>query len=147
LFKETVQGPFAVQASVTEPLGEERIMEAIDALGKSALRFARDAAGDMAGGGIAGRLAEVPFHGISGLLKYGGFDYAQIVASGSADLCADDDWGEGDLRRIKVPLRVPRKVYSIKRTEEHGESRLRRRAVLENGQDNGFVSLSVRMYN
>ncbi len=147
LFKETVQGPFALQASVTEPLKGERIGEAMDILGKFALRFARDTAGDIVGGGIPGRLAEVPFEGIAGLLKSGNFGHAEIVASGSVGLCADADWAEGDLRYIKVPLCVPRNVYAVNRTEEHGESRVQRKVALEKGQNNGFVLLSMRMYN
>ncbi len=147
LFKETVQGPFALQASVTEPMKAERLREAMDDLGKLVLRFAGDTAGDIAGGGIPGRLAELPFQGIAGLLKSGSFNQAEIVASGSARVCADEDWVEGDLRQIKVPLCAPRKVYAINRTEEHGESRVQRKLALEEGQSNGFILLSIRMYN
>jgi hypothetical protein len=145
LFKETVQGPFGVEISVTDRLSDSQVGEFLSFLGSAVLKLAGSEVGDLLAGGPASGLVEIPFKYLSKRVAAGP-EGAAVLAGGSVDLVVDEKWKPGKAIRIEVPLAAPRAVYKTVRSSKHGEVTARRRKLLAAGQANGVAVINARVY-
>jgi hypothetical protein len=147
LFKETIQGPFALRIGLTRAIPSDRLREMLKWLNETALDLAGTVAGRLAGGGPGGDFAEAPFDGLSRFFKSGEFADTEWLGRGTVDACGDENWQEGQTRDFEIPLVVPRDIYSVDSTRSHGEAGMKRRLEIEQGKQNGFARVSIRLYN
>ena len=144
LFKETVQGPFGLQVSVSEPLTNERAAELFSFLVSSALKIVGREVGSVLGGALVGDLAEVPFKYLSKAVEASRKKLPDMVAAGSID-AGVGDWSAGGDTALRIPLAAPRSVYKTVRSRKAGQAGRRRRLVKE-GQENGEAVVTARVY-
>lgn len=147
LFKETVQGPFGLEVSVTEPLSTGQAGEFLKFMGLSILKLARAGAGDLAASPIGSGLIKLPFEYLGKIASSSDKKPPRLIGAGKVDLSADDKWKAGKLVRIEIPLTAPETIYKTVRSRKHGELSARRRTLLKAGQPNGTAVLSARLYD
>ncbi len=147
LFKEVVQGPFALKVSVTEPVSDKKLDEFMANMGSSLFKTAASELSDFSVGPLMGSLAKVPLMYLSSKTMSFLKESAAIIGTGTACLCADAKWKSGCVKRVTVPLVAPDAVFKTFRRKRHGESIARKRSVLKAGQKSGEISLSIMLYD
>ena len=140
LFKETVEGRFALELSVTEAVADDKIAAFIRFMGSSLFKVAGDEASGFAGSPIMGKLVELPLAFLG--KKAGKESPARILGSGVADLDADELAGG---REIVVLLLTPGKIEKMQRKRRGGEWQVKRVKVKGPGDSNGEIKVRVRV--
>ena len=140
LFKENVEGRFALGLTVTEALDDEEIE-----------RFFRFWAGAFLsiGAGLVesaaqpvGKLASAPLDDVAkNIGKYPG---ATLLAEGLAELEAADFPPSGGERLLAVRMTAARRLLHISRRTVNSRPRVTRKLLLEKGAPNGEVVLALR---
>ena len=140
LFKETVEGRFALAVTVTEALDDEELEKILRFWAGAALAIGADAVDSAAG--PLGDLAAAPLeYAAKAVAKYPG---ATLLAEGLAELDATDFPPSGGERLLTVRLVAARRLLRVTRRTVNGRSRVTRKTLLEKGADNGEVTLAVR---
>lgn len=147
LFKETVQGTFGLEVSVTEQLSNSQVSEFIGFMASSILKLAGAEAGELAASSLGAGLIKLPFTYLSKLVSASGKKPANMIATGTVDLRADSKWKAGKLVRIEIPLTAPETIYKTVRSRKHGELSTRRRTLLKAGAGNGTAVLRGKLYD
>jgi len=140
LFKETVEGRFALAVTVTESLDDEELEKILRFWAGAALGVGAGAVEGAAG--PLGDLAAAPLeYAAKAVAKYPG---ASLLVEGLAELDAADFPPSGGERLLTVRLVAARKLLRVTRRTVNSRSRVTRKILLEKGADNGDVTLSVR---
>ncbi|HRR34070.1 MAG TPA: hypothetical protein P5026_08235 [Kiritimatiellia bacterium] len=140
LFKENVEGRFALAVTVTESLDDEELEKILRFWAGAALGIGAEAADDAAG--PLGDLAAAPLkYAAKAVAKYPG---ASLLVEGLAELDAADFPTSGGERLLTVRLAAARTLLRVSRRTVNSRSRVSRKTLLEKGADNGAVTLSVR---
>jgi len=147
LFKETVQGPFGLELSVTEHLSNDQVREFVKFMGSSVLKLTGAEAGDLVESSMGAGLVKLPFQYLGKLVAGSSRKSAGVVGAGTVDLCADGGWKVNEVVRVEIPLVTPETIYMTARTRKHGELSSRRRTLLKAGRENGVAVLTARVYD
>jgi len=141
LFKETVEGRFALEVAITEDLDDEELEKFLRSFLGSALAFGADAAAPLMP--LVGALATAPLNYLGKeIAKYPG---PETIAEGLAELDASDFPDVGEERLLTVQLRTAKAIYAAK--ARRGNDRTRapsRKLVLDKGVPNGEVAFLIR---
>jgi hypothetical protein len=146
LFKETIQGPFGVELSVTGPVTGTQLADFLRFAGAGFMNAAGKAVAGAAESGMTSALAGLPMRYLETVLKQAGKKRTPVVATGLADLRPDGALAGGKMQTVAIPLQAPRPLYRATRTRRHGELKLRRRRILDGGEPNGLATLKARLY-
>jgi len=146
LFKESVQGPFGVEVSVTERMAGKEMGEFVKNVAGAVFRLAGGSAGELVGGGLGGGLVSIPFRHLAKVASRKKNASAGSIGFGSKDMLIDGKWTAGKPVKLEIPLTAPETVYETVRRRKHGETSARRRTLLEAGGSNGAVVLSATVY-
>ena len=140
LFKETVEGRFALAVTVSESLDDEELEKILRFWAGAALGVGAGAVEGAAG--PLGAIAAAPLeYAAKAVAKYPG---ASLLVEGLAELDAADFPPSGGERLLTVRLVAARKLLRVTRRTVNSRSRVTRKILLEKGADNGDVTLSVR---
>ena len=140
LFKENVEGRFALGVTLTEDLDDEEI--------EQFLRFWAGAFLSIGAGMVenaakpVGKLASAPLDYVAkNISKYPG---ATTLAEGLAELDAADFPPSGGERLLAVRMTAATRLLHISRRTVNSRSRVSRKLLLEKGAPNGEVVLAIR---
>ena len=139
VWKEVVEGPFALEFAVTERVTDSQLADLLRSLGSSVLKLAGEEAEDMIASSLAGGVVKVPFRFLSKVIADSGKKGPKVIATGSLDLHSEETWGKSETKKFKMPLTAPDAVYRVTRTRREGRLKTRRRKVLNAGAENGVV--------
>ncbi|OVE75350.1 hypothetical protein BVX97_04935 [bacterium E08(2017)] len=144
LFKETVEGPFGITASVTEPLSDGALAKFLSYAGSSLFKIAGGEVEDMMPVPLLGNMAGIPFVFLSKLVKERGEMPADVIAEGGVSLKAATG-SKAVKKKIVIPLTVPKNVYRTtgKRGPRSGPAR--RKVILKEGESNGCLYMSAQI--
>ena len=146
LFKETIQGPFGVELTVSAPVSDSQVMDFMRFAGSAMFKMAASEAGDMLAGSLAAGLTRIPLRYLSKEISGSGKKQPRTIANGSIDLHAEDIVRHGRKSPVKLRLRAEEPFYSVARTKKHGKTSVKRKKLLDAGQPNGEVVLGARVY-
>lgn len=147
LFKETVQGPFGIELCVTERMSSQALRLFVADFSATVLKTMASGVQGMAAGAAAGALLKLPFLHLGRLAAEAGKAPARVIAGGSLDLSADDEWAAGEMRRLEIPLVAPCAIYRTVRTRRAGRPATKRTTVLKAGQPNGSATVVGKLYS
>jgi len=140
VFKEAVEGRFALEVGVTEDLDDEELEKFLRSFLGSALAFGADAAAPLMP--LVGALASAPLEYLGKeIAKYPG---PATIAEGLAELDAADFPAVGNERLLTVQLRTAKAIYATKRRRVNGRTRAVRKLVLDKGVPNGEMTFLIR---
>jgi hypothetical protein len=142
LFRETVEGRFALEVTLTENLDHEELEKFLRFWAGAALGLGADAA-DKAAGPL-GDIAAAPLdYAAKAVAKYPG---ASLLAEGMAELEAAEFPPPGGERLLTVRLVAARRLVRVTRRAVSGKgpAQVSRKLLLEKGADNGEVTLLAR---
>ncbi|MFC1462456.1 hypothetical protein ACFLQU_02515 [Verrucomicrobiota bacterium] len=146
LFKETVEGPFGVELTVSEPVSDRQVADFMRFMGSAMFKLAASEVADLVVNPLAGALTGTPLRYLSKEISSSGKKAPRIIAAGSVDLRAEDLVRHGKNSPVKLRLRTEEGVHSVVRTRKHGKSSVRKTTLLEAGQPNGEAVLGARLY-
>jgi hypothetical protein len=144
LFKENVEGRFALGVTLSEALDDEALEKFLRAFAGVVLSVGADAAEAAVPLKPLGKLAAAPLdYAAKEIAKYPG---AVTLAEGLAELDAADFPPGGGERLLTVRLTAARRLVRVTRRAVNGKqpARVTRKLLLEKGADNGEVTLLVR---
>ena len=145
LFKEVVQGPFAIRVDVSEELSDSEIGRFVETLSETFARVAmREGAENAVGAWTAG-LIKVPMDYLGKAMSAKNAPCS--VGTGEIDVTIDSGWKEGSSGKIRVPLGLERDLYRLHRSRSGGEMTTKRKKLLSAGEENGWVELSLKTYD
>ena len=160
VWKEVVEGPFALEFAVTGRVTDSQLAQFLRALGASTLKLTGEEAEDMIAGSLAGGMVKVPFKFLSKAISDAGKEGPTVIATGGLDLHSETMWRPADAgksgmktaaadesgmsRQFTLPLTAPEAVYRVTRTRREGRLKTRRRKVLEAGTENGAVMFTAK---
>lgn len=142
LFRETVEGRFALGVTLTENLDYEDLEKFLRFWAGAALGLGADVADKTAG--PLGDLAAVPLdYAAKAVAKYPG---AALLAEGLVELDAAEFPPSGGTRLLTVRLTAARRLMRIVRRSagDKGPAKTTRKLLLAQGDDNGEVTLLMR---
>lgn len=145
LFKEVVQGPFALSVELTDAMTDSELGKVIDSLASAVLKVAGNEMVDAAAGPMGGVLMGLPVRFFSAMMSKK--EVPKVLGSGSVDLCADGRWASGKTRKVKIELTAEKDVYEIRRSTRGGSPRMARKRVLKAGEISGSVTLAILPYD
>jgi hypothetical protein len=140
LFKETVEGRFALALTLTESLDDEDL--------EQFFRFCAGAFLSIGAGMVessfkpVGKLAAAPLdYAAKNVGKYPG---PTLLVEGLAELDSADFPESGGVRLLTLRMTAARRLMNISSRTVNGRARLSRKLLLEKGEPNGEVTLAVR---
>ncbi len=140
LFKEAVEGRFALGLALTEALDDEELEKFLRFWTGAFLAVGADLVG--AAAAPAGKLAAAPLdYAAKAVAKYPG---ALPLAEGLVEINAAELPPGGGDRLLTVRLTAARSLAHLSRRSVNSRPRVRRTLLLEKGADNGEVTLAIR---
>lgn len=140
LFKETVEGRFALSLAMTESLDDEDLEKLIRTMAGVALSLGANMVS--AAAAPAGKLAAAPLdYAAKELSKYPG---AITLAEGLVELDAAEFPPSGEQRLMTVRLVAARDLIRLGRKTNSNRPGVTRKRLLKKGSDNGEVTLLIR---
>ncbi|MEI7902128.1 MAG: hypothetical protein WCK89_17885 [bacterium] len=140
LFKESVEGRFALALTLTEALDSEELEEF--------LRFCAGAVLSIGAGVVesavkpVGKLAAAPLeYAAKNIIKYPG---PLTLAEGLAGLDSADFPESGGERLLTLQMTAARRLMNITSRTVNGRPRISRKLLLEKGEPDGEVTLAIR---
>jgi hypothetical protein len=135
LFKESVEGRFAVSIGVSAVAPTETARELAAGISAGLLKLAGSEMSAAAGGGVPGGILRVLASEIGASLAALVRRMPPVIAAGTVDIAPERIGGDG--LRLIVPLTVPADVNRIVRTRRGGRPVQRRERVLAAGTPAG----------
>ncbi len=146
LFKEIVQGPFAVGVEISEALSDTEIDRFVELVSSSVLKLAGSELADMAAGPWAAGLVKLPLQYIMKVMA-SKKDKRGSLGAGSVDLCCNTAWKAGTKRKAKLPLVLDCDLWQTRSARRGGDRRTVRKKLATTGDDNGSVAMTFRAYD
>ena len=139
LFKETVEGHFALGLALTEELDDEAVEQFLRFCAGAILSVSADLVENAAK--PVGNLVAAPLeYAAKSVAKYPG---AKLMVEGVAELDAADFPPSGKRRFLTVRMAAARKLFSVRRQTVSGKPRRSRQALLEKGAPDGEITLEI----
>lgn len=146
VFKESVQGNFGIEISVSEPVSEKDLENAAASSAATMLKLFGDLAADAVGIKALGGFMELPASALAKALTGSSYS-AKVAASGSIDIpgAAYSLLKEGDETMVAVPILAERDIVKTVRhankTQAHAASR---RTIAKKGTPVGTITLILK---
>jgi hypothetical protein len=164
VWKEDVEGSFAVKFAVTERIADSRLADFLRAFGSTVLKLTGDEAEDMLAGALAGGMVKAPFLFLSKAIADPGKTGPKVIASGCLDLHSETIWTplptaapaaaaakpkasakmDAARRQFTLPLTAPEPIYRVTRTRHEGRLTASRHKVLDAGAENGVIVFTAK---
>ena len=139
LFKETVEGHFALGLTLTEELDDEEVEKFLHFCAGAILSVSADLVESAAK--PVGSIASAPLeYAAKTVAKYPG---AKLMVEGVAELDADDFPPSGGNRLLTVQMSAARKLMRGSRHTVNGRARLSQKLLLEKGAPDGEITLDI----
>jgi hypothetical protein len=147
LFKETVQGPFGLEVTLTEQLSSSQLGKFLEFISASFFKFAGSEATDLSSSSLGSSLTKVPFDFLSKHVSGKSKTDAKWIAAGSLNLLTEQNVKAGKGVEHEILLTTPEPICRITRVRRHGELSTKKRTLLGAGQENGSAVISVKFYD
>ena len=142
LFKEPVQGTFALEYQVTENVTAAAIGKWIRAGASSFLKLAGAAAEDVAALPTMGAISEIPFSLLSKAIL--GDKSPEILYGGMVDVVPSDLPASGQTRRIEIELLSRKTIRRAGKTVGKSSTPRPSRIILKEGETAGHCTILLK---
>ncbi len=146
LFKEVVQGPFALSVNLSSPMTTVQMQKLMASVGsilsKSAAGEVDDVIESALLSSVVSQALKAAGKKVSGLVD----EYGDWLLEGACDVVFSEGKKDAVTQKIKIPLRLAKDITKTTRRRQQGRSKVKRETVAEKGAPAGEVTLRASLY-